>query len=128
MEPTTCQESEVSLETVLTMFANEVHLDLTLQICSENRSVNTSTFFAMGMRVCILVLHAAFSPPAETYIKNTYMHIQGRRHHVRIHTLQGVSAQDSCRLNLRRVGQESFNSKHSQKGSQSPYILIFSFI
>ena len=39
--------------------------------------------------------------------------ICGRRHHVRIHTMQGVSAQDSCRLNQRRVGQESFNSKDS---------------
>ena len=30
----------------------EVHLDLTLQICSENRSVDTSTFFAMEMIIC----------------------------------------------------------------------------
>ena len=57
-----------------------------------------------------------------------YMHIQGRRHHVRIHTLQGVSAQDSCRLNQRRVDQESFNSKDSTEGKLESIILVFPFV
>jgi hypothetical protein len=45
-----------------------------------------------------------------------YVHIQGRQCHVRIHTLRDVSAQDSCRMNQRRVGQENFNSKDSIEG------------